>query len=177
MILETERLILRPWKEEDAEELYEIAKDPLVGPPCGWNPHKDLEESKSVLKNILMVENTFCITLKETGTIIGLISLTLGAKNIDIPDTEGEIGFWMGSAYWHHGYMTEACREVMRYGFENLKLEKEWCCYFAGNDASKHVQERCGFQYVRTDKQIYHSILNQKLDHVINCITKEEYRQ
>ena len=54
MKIETERLCLRYWEESDAEVLYEMAKDPDVGPACGWQPHKDIEETKEVLKNILM---------------------------------------------------------------------------------------------------------------------------
>ena len=46
MILHTERLILRPWTEDDAESLYEYAKDPEVGPIAGWPPHKSVGESK-----------------------------------------------------------------------------------------------------------------------------------
>ena len=50
MILHTERLILRPWTEDDAESLYEYAKDPEVGPIAGWPPHKSVGESKDVIK-------------------------------------------------------------------------------------------------------------------------------
>lgn len=53
MILTTERLILRPWAESDAESLYEYAKDPSVGPIAGWPPHKSLEESLYVIQNVL----------------------------------------------------------------------------------------------------------------------------
>ena len=74
-ILETERLILRPWAIEDAEELFQLAKDEHVGPPCGWSPHKDVEESKYVLTNILINDYTFAIILKGNNEIIGDIGL------------------------------------------------------------------------------------------------------
>ena len=48
-MLETQRLILRKWTEEDAESLFEYAKDPEVGPITGWPPHKNVEESKNVI--------------------------------------------------------------------------------------------------------------------------------
>jgi len=57
MILETERLILRRWKETDAESLYEYAQDPEVGPIAGWPSHKNIEESLEVIKTVLMVLN------------------------------------------------------------------------------------------------------------------------
>ena len=53
MSLHTERLILRPWIEDDAESLYEYARDPEVGPIAGWPPHKSIEESKDAIKNVV----------------------------------------------------------------------------------------------------------------------------
>ena len=53
MILETERLVLRPWQESDAESLYEYAKNPEVGPIAGWPPHKNVEDSLGIIKNVL----------------------------------------------------------------------------------------------------------------------------
>ena len=52
MILTTERLVLRPWTEADAESLFEYAKDPDVGPIAGWSPHKSVEESLNVIKKV-----------------------------------------------------------------------------------------------------------------------------
>lgn len=49
MILETERLILRPWCEDDANELYKYASDPEVGPPAGWLPHTSVENSREII--------------------------------------------------------------------------------------------------------------------------------
>ena len=54
-MLETQRLILRKWTEEDAESLFEYAKDPEVGPITGWPPHKNVEESKNVIRNVQSV--------------------------------------------------------------------------------------------------------------------------
>ena len=52
-MLETERLILRSWEDSDAENLYEYARDPDVGPIAGWPPHQNIEESRDVIKNVL----------------------------------------------------------------------------------------------------------------------------
>lgn len=57
MVLQTERLILCPWKETDAESLYEYAKDPEVGPIAGWPPHKNLEESRDVIKHVKIAKD------------------------------------------------------------------------------------------------------------------------
>ena len=56
--LETERLILRPWREEDAPALYREARDPQVGPSAGWKPHDSLEEIREILRQERKVEKT-----------------------------------------------------------------------------------------------------------------------
>ena len=81
MILETERLILRPWCEEDAEELYKYAKDPDVGPMAGWPVHTSVDNSRDIIKNVLSAEGTFAVVLKETGLPVGSIGIM---KNTNI---------------------------------------------------------------------------------------------
>ena len=53
MVLETKRLLLRPWEEGDAEELFHYACSPEVGPIAGWPPHTDVENSREIIKNVL----------------------------------------------------------------------------------------------------------------------------
>ena len=74
-MITTKRLFLIPWHASDAEELYELAKDPEIGPLCGWEPHKTLEDSKQVLANVL--SEKFCYAVKDmkTGHVIGSMSL------------------------------------------------------------------------------------------------------
>lgn len=165
MKIETERLCLRYWEESDAEVLYEMAKDPDVGPACGWQPHKDIEETKTVLKNILMNDWTYAIVLKETGAVIGLISH--GSNQVSRRcenENQVEIGFWLGKAYWGNGYMPEACKQVIKYCFENLQVEKVWCGHSITNEKSKRVQEKCGFKF---------AYLDEKRSSVVNVILRE----
>ena len=77
MVFETERLILRPWEEGDAEECYKYAKDPRVGPAAGWPVHTDVENSRQIIRDILMVPETYAIVLKETGLPVGSVGLHL----------------------------------------------------------------------------------------------------
>ena len=65
MIIETERLILRPWQESDAEDLYTYAKDPEVGPPAGWPPHTSVENSRDIIKTALSRPETYAVCLKN----------------------------------------------------------------------------------------------------------------
>ena len=62
--METERLILRRWEETDAENLYQFAKDPDVGPIAGWPPHQSVEESLDVIRNVFSGQEAYGNTNK-----------------------------------------------------------------------------------------------------------------
>ena len=113
MIFETKRLILRPWRESDAEELYKYAKSPDVGPIAGWPIHTSVENSKEIIKNVLSADGTFAVVLKETGLPVGSIGIMY---NVNIPTAEGEceIGYWIGKPYWGQGLIPEATNELIR---------------------------------------------------------------
>lgn len=64
MILKTDRLVLRPWKETDADSLFEYAKDPDIGPIAGWAPHKNVDESRNVIKTIFTGVECYAICKK-----------------------------------------------------------------------------------------------------------------
>lgn len=66
MILKTERLILRPWEESDAQSLYEYARDPGIGPIAGWLPHKNIDESLDVIKNVFCGKECYAVCMKKT---------------------------------------------------------------------------------------------------------------
>lgn len=98
--METKRCLLRHWKIEDASQLYDLAKDPDIGPRAGWLPHKSVEESKEIIKNVFAFPETYAIVLKETNKIIGCISLMFqGQANVKLHDKEAELGYWIGKAY------------------------------------------------------------------------------
>ena len=81
----TDRLILRPWLDSDAEALFRYASDPDVGPRAGWPPHKDIEESKRVIRDIFTNDRTWAVTLRETEEAIGCMGYFIhGESNIPI---------------------------------------------------------------------------------------------
>ena len=177
MHMETERLILRPWVETDAEDLFQYASHPEVGPAAGWAVHTSVEHSREVIKTVLSAPETYAVVLKETGHPVGSIGLMVGkASHIALPETEGEIGYWIGVPYWGRGLIPEAVREIMRYGFEKLNLEKIWCGYFDGNIKSKRVQEKCGFQYQRTEENVPCALEGVLRTEHITCISREAWR-
>ena len=65
MTLETERLVLRPWKEDDAESLYKYAKNPEVGPIAGWPVHTSVENSREIIKSVLAADETYAVLFKR----------------------------------------------------------------------------------------------------------------
>ena len=175
-MLETKKLLLRPWQENDAAALYKYAKDPSVGPIAGWPIHTSVENSREIIKDVLMKEETYAVVLKGETEPIGSIGLMIGTEsNLDIPSTEGEIGYWIGVPYWGQGLIPEATLELMRHGFEDLKLERIWCGYFDGNEKSKRVQEKCGFIFHHTEYEKEYPLINAVKTQHVSCITKEQW--
>lgn len=104
MEIRTQRLILRPWRETDAESLYEYASDPEVGLIAGWPPHKSVADSLAVIRNVLSAEETYAVCRKEDGRAIGSVGLILnGRTDMTDRDDECELGFWIGREFWGAG--------------------------------------------------------------------------
>ena len=176
MILKTDRLILRPWEEEDAEECYKYAKDPRVGPAAGWPVHTDIENTRQVIREILMVPETYAIVLKETGLPVGSISLHFHS-DLAQKDDECELGYWIGVPCWGQGLVPEAARELLRHAFEDLEMARVWCGYYEGNEKSKRVQEKLGFKYQRTTENVPVPMMGETRTGISNLMTKEEWME
>lgn len=158
------------------EDLYEYASDPAVGPIAGWAVHTSVEDSRQIIRDVLSAPETYAVVLKQTSRPAGSIGLMIGAaSNIGIPDTEGEIGFWIGVPYWGQGLIPEAVRGVIRHGFEDLGLDRIWCGYFDGNTQSRRVQEKCGFTYQRTVEDVPCAIPGLLRTEHITCMSKQEW--
>ena len=106
MELQTKRLLLRAWKESDAEALYKYAQNPNVGPIAGWPPHTSVENSREIIKAVLSAPETYAVVLKETGEAVGSVGIMTARSEIHsakIADNECEIGYWIGEPYWGQG--------------------------------------------------------------------------
>lgn len=174
MTLQTERLLLRPWQQEDAENLFEYAKNPNVGPIAGWAPHKNIQESKEIIKNILNGKECYAICLKEDGKAIGSIELKLnGHTDMTELNDECELGYWIGEPFWGRGLITEAGKEILRHAFEDLKMTKVWCGYYDGNKKSKRVQEKLGFVFHHTCNEVPVPLMKETRIGHTNYMTKD----
>ena len=173
MILETKRLFFRPWEEADAEECFKYAKDPRVGPIAGWPVHTSVENSRQIIRDVLMVPETYAIVLKETGLPIGCIGLH--RNDLAVKDDEMELGYWLGVPYWGQGLVPEAGREMLRHAFEDLGLDRVWCGYYDGNNKSKRVQEKLGFRYQWTTENAPVPLLGETRKGHVNLMTKDDW--
>lgn len=176
MKLETERLILRPWGFDDAESLFKYASDDRIGPIAGWNPHKSVDESRQIINDVLSAYGVYAVVLKETDEPVGSIGLMIGEKsNLNLPDNEAEIGYWIGVPYWGQGLIPEAMNELIRFAFNDLKLDRLWCGYFDGNEKSKRCQEKCGFKYHHTNMDIYWELTDDIRTEHVTCLEKQDF--
>ena len=148
VILKTDRLILRPWKETDLEDLYAYASVDGVGQMAGWAPHSDREETKKVLTRFIERRKTFA--LEYRGKVIGSLGVEEYSEEqfTEFADKRvRELGFVLSKDYWGQELMPEAVNEVIRYLFEEVGLDILLCAHFLSNKQSARVQEKCGFKH------------------------------
>ena len=146
--LETERLLLRHIYEDDAEDFYHnITSSENIARYVTWHAHKSIAETVAFIKYCVDdYENLSCyrwaIELKETGELIGMIDV------VSYHEGEPELGYLLAEKHQNCGYMTEACRAVVKYlfeeGFKTLYIEA-----LKDNFASNRVIEKTGFHFVR----------------------------
>lgn len=174
--LTTERLILRPWREEDAPALYEYAKDPRVGPITGWPVHTSVEDSLRVIRGPLSDEGTLAVTIKELGdSPVGSVGI-MEPRDVGDKAADREIGYWIGVPFWGRGYIPEAVRELMRYCFEELGCQNVWCGHYEGNEKSKRVIEKCGFRFVKSEV-VDVALMNERRREYFYVINKSEWQK
>ena len=149
--IETERMILRPWRESDLADFYEYASVDGVGQMAGWMPHKSVEESERILKSFIQHKKTFALELKESSKVIGSIGLEVRDVDLGIPDVliGREIGYVLNKDYWGKGLMPEAVKAVIDYCFNEWNFDWLTCGHFVWNDQSRRVVEKCGFLYIK----------------------------
>ncbi len=172
--IETQRLILRPWRDSDADSLYEYARDERVGPAAGWPPHTSSEDSLRVIREVLSDNDVFAVTIKGDDTAIGSIGL-VNCRTADFED-ETEIGYWVGVPFWGQGYIPEAVKAVLKYCFLEREDNRVWCGHYEGNDKSRRVIEKCGFRFAfqRRERVV---LLGEERNELFYSITREEWEK
>jgi len=142
-ILETERLILRAWHTDDADDFYEYAKHPEVGLNGGWEPHASKDDSLKVIQYFIKENDIWAIVLKESNKVIGSLGLHADSKRPNI--SVKELGFVVSADYWNQGIATEASKRAITHAFDDMGLDLISTYHKTFNARAKRVIEKCGF--------------------------------
>lgn len=175
--LETPRLLLRPFTGADAEDLYAYARDPRVGPIAGWQPHRNVGESREIIRTIFSLPGIFAMELKENGRALGSVGFVGGHPAGEHPGCpDDEIGYGLHPDYWGRGLVPEAVEAVLRYGFEKQGLARIWCGHYAGNWRSRRAMVKCGFCYQFSRTEVVEE-MGQTRPCYLYLQTKENWRE
>ena len=134
MIIDTDRLTLRPWQETDAHDLFRYASDKRVSGMALWPCHTSEAMSLEVIRQIFIPnKNSFAISLQHTGEVVGCIGLVpQGQENYPVVSTsEREVGYWIGYPFWG---------KELNLGIKSLIITTGIL-----NKGSQRVAEKCGF--------------------------------
>ena len=172
LVIETERLILRPFKQSDLHDFNEYASVPGVGEMAGWKHHETIEKTQEILDIFIKEDKTFAIVFKKNNKVIGSLGVEKYGLEEKLTEFESyygrEIGYVLSKDYWGKGIMPEAVGAVIKYLFNDLNLDFLTCGYYDFNNQSKRVQEKCGFKPYR--KLVMDTRLGTKEPGVLNLL-------
>lgn len=171
--LETERLILRPFTEEDAEGLYAYASHPEVGPWAGWKPHDSVAESLRVIRDIFLPSDTMAVIRKADGRLIGSAGF-VGKHRTELGTPSEEVGYSLARDCWGQGLIPEAVEAILRHSFVDLGYAAIWAAYYDGNRKSKRVMQKCGMTYRLSRVEPVEQLGETRLAHYF-AITRREW--
>ena len=152
-IIETERLVLRPFKWDDLDDFFTYASVEGVGEMAGWPHHENKDKSKEILTRFIDEDKTFALCLKESGRVVGSLGVEFYGAEDKLTEFDGykgrEIGYVLARDQWGKGLMAEAVKAVINYLFDEKDLDFLTCGYYDFNNQSRRVQEKCGFKPYR----------------------------
>lgn len=140
---ESPRLLLRPLRLSDAEDMFSYTRDPETCRFLKWGPHREINEAKAFIEKTLEKykapkDVVWGIVLKETGGLAGVLRL------FDFQNDSAEISYILSRQMTGKGYMTEAVKAALDVCFMKLNRQRVIAHFVEGNEASKRVMERCG---------------------------------
>jgi [ribosomal protein S5]-alanine N-acetyltransferase len=176
--LETERLLLRKMRLDDAEAMFAYASDPEVTRYVLWDTHRSIEDSESFLRSATEGYERgdfggWGIVLKDDGAFVGTCGVDAGYA----PEhARAELGYVLSREHWGKGLMPEAVRAVIAFGFEKLSLNRVEARCIAENTASARVMEKAGMTYEGTLRE-REFIKGAYRDIKLYSILRREYRR
>lgn len=149
-LLETERLILRNWREEDRPFFHHINSDDTIMEFFPFRRNRDEADAVMDLIRDGITRNGFgfaAVTLKETGQPLGFVGLHKPAGLVNLPEGSIEIGWRLAPEFWGKGYVTEAARAWLAFGFDILDLDEIVSFAVVDNERSIAVMRRIGMRH------------------------------
>ena len=175
--LETERLILRPFRLTDAADVQRLAGDRAIAETTATIPHPYPDGAAEAWiaahpdRFASGDSVTFALTRRDDGALLGAIGLEINAQM-----QRAELGYWVGKPYWNQGYCTEAARAVLRYAFEARGLRRVFAQHYGRNPASGRVMQKAGMQPEGTLRQ--HTLKWGTIDDVlVYGVVRSEWRE
>ena len=154
LILETPRLLIRPFELSDAEDMFEMDKNPEVHKYLWQTPTQTIDETIKIIAYIQKqyAENNigrFATILKETGEFIGWTGIKYINDHIENGNSNFyDYGYRLSEKFWNKGFATEASMAWLDYGFNSMKIDKMNAYTHFENGASNHILKKVGFQFV-----------------------------
>lgn len=177
--LHTSRLLLRPLQLEDATPMTDYLQIPEIAlnllsikQPYTRAMALDFIQLRLVLEsNDSHDYFSLAIERQDTPGLMGVVSMFIAAEHF-----RGGLGYWLGKPFWGAGYMGEAVKRVVQYGFEELGLRRIYAECFPENTGSAAVMLKAGMTYEGTLRQhVYHPLRQQMMDMQQYAILREEY--
>jgi len=178
-VIETSRLLLRPFCEEDLADFFSYACHPDVGPNAGWKPHASISESYTILRSFIQNEEVWAITLKDSGQLIGSIGLHKDSARSVSKKIVRSMGYVLSAAHWGNGYASEAARRVLRYVFTEMENPPEMISIYHrdSNTRSRRVINKCGFKFEGVTRKAMEDPWYGVSDRWAYSMTEREWRQ
>ena len=151
VLLETQRLLLRPVNQNDLSDIHEIAGDPQVAAAAGFSVSENLDASVKRMLEYMDDNETLAVVFKENSKMIGTVSLQKRDWTIYPLDWNlkgRELGFDLNRSYWGRGLMPEAVKAVLDFCFQKLDYDFLTAGHFLGNINSRRAIEKCGFAFL-----------------------------
>jgi [ribosomal protein S5]-alanine N-acetyltransferase len=159
LILKTERLLLRPISEDDADILWPYVSNPEISKDMSWEAHKSISDTRAFIDGTLANMKagktiTWCIYFEEKFCgVFSLISILRTHRALTYD--RAELAYWLGPEFQGKGIMTEAGKKVIEYGFSVLKLNKIVVGHHVNNKNSENLILRLGFKFLYEEQEVF----------------------
>ncbi len=175
-ILKTERLTLRPFRVNDAEDMFRNwAGDSEVTKFLTWTPHKNVDETRALLaawEEEAQRPDVYHWAIECGGMLVGDISVV----EVNERAESACVGYCLSRKYWGRGIMSEAFRAVLSYLFGEVKFNRVYSSHSAENPASGKVMEKCGLLYEGTFREEFRLLSTNELTDIIHrAVLREEW--